>query len=100
MRMGWDPVVKTVVGSDATWANAIAVSAKHNLNIIISKVICIGFYINKSFNPIYMIVNRQKTIFLCLLNVNQDVLQSTKNKKELTCIEFGSTSIVLQVEDL
>ena len=47
-----------------------------------------------------MIVNRQKTIFLCLLNVNQDVLQSTKNKKELTSIEFGSTSIVLQVEDL
>ena len=32
--MGWDPIAKTVIGSDDTWASAIAVSAKHNLNKI------------------------------------------------------------------
>lgn len=28
--IGWDPVVKTFVGSDAVWASAITVSAEHN----------------------------------------------------------------------
>ena len=32
--MGWDPIAKTVIGSDDAWAIAIAVSAKHNLNKI------------------------------------------------------------------
>ena len=32
--IGWDPVSKMVVGSEVAWESAIAVSAKHNLNII------------------------------------------------------------------
>ena len=32
--MGWDPIAKTVIGSEDAWASAIAVSAKHNLNKI------------------------------------------------------------------
>ena len=33
-RIGWDLVSKMVVGCEAAWASAIAVSAKHNMNII------------------------------------------------------------------